>query len=98
MVSTVADHSFSQLFIDAYNKRKPDHTLEANDFHLEVEAGQALTKGDTIGATITDRADVHVRPGPTKEGSEAAATAAAANSAAIASEFLPRSPCASLVP
>ncbi|CAN0399236.1 unnamed protein product [Ascophyllum nodosum] len=82
------------LFIDAYNKRKPDHTLEANDFHLEVEAGQALTKGDTIGATMTDRADVHVRPGPTKEGSEAAATAAAANSAAIATSnrLLPTHP------
>ncbi|CAB1119694.1 unnamed protein product [Ectocarpus sp. CCAP 1310/34] len=78
-----------KLFIDSYNKRKPDNQLDVDQCHLETGASsdqgaeqQELTKGDTIGATITDRADVYVRPGATKEGMGAAATAAAAAAAA----------------
>lgn len=55
-----------QLFIDAYNKRKPENQLDSSNSHLEI-ASKALTKADTIGATIHDRADVHVRPGATEE-------------------------------
>ena len=75
-----------QLFIDSYNKRKPDNTLDVDQCHLETGSGaeQALGKGDTIGATITDRADVYVRPGATEEGLGAAASAAAAATAAAA--------------
>lgn len=47
--------------------------LEANEYHLEVGSGRALARNDTIGEAITDRADVHVRPGATKEGHNAAA-------------------------
>lgn len=47
--------------------------LEEKEYHLEVGSGRALAMDDTIGAAITDRADVHVRPGATKEGSKAAA-------------------------
>lgn len=68
--------------------------------HLETGSGseQALGQGDTIGATITDRADVYVRPGATKKGlgpaasAAAAATAAAAEAAAKKGESL--HPCA----
>lgn len=76
----------SQLFVDSYNKRKPDNQLDVAECHLEAGAGseQALGKGDTIGATITDRADVYVRPGATEEGLGAAASAAAAAAAANA--------------
>lgn len=58
-----------------------------DECHLEVGTGgseQALGKGDTIGATITDKADVYVRPGATKEGLGPAAAAAAAAEAAAA--------------
>eukprot|EP00752_Nemacystus_decipiens_P003243 g3001.t1 len=77
-----------KLFVDSYNKRKPDNQLEVDECHLETGSGseQALGKGDTIGATITDRADVYVRPGATKEGLGAAASAAAAAAAAAADE------------
>lgn len=75
-----------QLFIDSYNKRKADNQLDVAECHLEAGAGSeyALAKGDTIGATITDRADVYVRPGATKEGLGAVAAAAAATVAAAA--------------
>lgn len=71
-----------QLFIDSYNKRKPDNKLDSAECHLEVGSGRALAQGDTIGEAITDRADVHVRPGATEEGRGAAASAAAAAAAA----------------
>lgn len=41
-----------------------------------------MAQGDTIGESITDRADVHVRPGATEEGRGAAVEAAAAKAAA----------------
>lgn len=62
-----------QLFTDSYNKRKPANMLDVNEYHLEVGSGRVLAMDDTIGEAITDRADVHVRPGATKEGGKAAA-------------------------
>ncbi|CAM9953307.1 unnamed protein product, partial [Sphacelaria rigidula] len=55
-----------KLFIDSYNKRKPENTLDSAKFHLEA-GGKALARADTIGTTIDERADVHVRSGATEE-------------------------------
>ncbi|CAN0478187.1 unnamed protein product [Laminaria digitata] len=73
-----------QLFIDSYNKRKPDNKLDSAECHLEVGSGRALAQGDTIGEAITDRADVHVRSGATEEGGGVAGSAAAAAEASSA--------------
>lgn len=78
-----------QLFIDSYNKRKPDNKLDSAECHLEVGSGRALAQGDTIGEAITDRADVHVRSGATEEGGGAAASAAAAAEASSAVDGKP---------
>lgn len=83
-----------QLFIDSYNKRKPDNQLDVAGCHLEAGSGgseHALGRGDTIGATIADRTDVYVRPGATEDGLGAAASAASATAAAAAAESAAKS-------
>ncbi|CAM9654957.1 unnamed protein product [Choristocarpus tenellus] len=55
-----------ELFVDSYNKRKPDNRLVTAECHLEV-SGKALTHGDTIGSTMKHQGDVYVVPGATEE-------------------------------
>lgn len=46
--------------------------MDSTEYHLEVGDGKALARTDTIGATVTERADVYVRSGATAEGSPSA--------------------------
>ena len=57
-----------ELFVEAYNTRKPANVLDVAQVHLEDKQGVALAANDEIGEVIADRADVHVRHGPTPEG------------------------------
>ncbi|CAM9422460.1 unnamed protein product [Phaeothamnion confervicola] len=57
-----------ELFVEAYNKRKPDTPLDLENVHMEAN-GVTLTKADTIGESMVDRGDVLVARGPTPEGS-----------------------------
>ncbi|KAG5191019.1 chp-1 [Tribonema minus] len=70
-----------ELFIESYNKKKPQTPLSAEACHLENSDGLALSAGDVIGDVMRDREDIRVRPGATKPGKSDVATAAAGGGA-----------------
>ncbi|CAN0290182.1 unnamed protein product [Discosporangium mesarthrocarpum] len=55
-----------ELFVESYNKRKPDNQLVAADLHLKA-SGKVLTHNDIIGDVMKHQGDVHVLHGPMEE-------------------------------
>jgi CHORD len=86
-----------QLFIESYNKRKPDTPLLTADCHLENSAGVELAAEDIIGDVIKDREDIKVRHGATAAGKSQASTSNSSTAAhTAASSAAPSAAAAAL--
>ncbi|KAJ0393164.1 hypothetical protein ATCC90586_004917 [Pythium insidiosum] len=55
-----------EFFVDHYNKKKPDNTVEAACFHLEKKAGVALFGDDLLHTAVEKYDDLFLKAGASK--------------------------------
>ncbi|GLE00595.1 hypothetical protein PINS_up009352 [Pythium insidiosum] len=55
-----------EFFVDHYNKKKPDNTIEAAQFHLEKKAGAALFGDDLLHTAVDKYDDIFLKAGASK--------------------------------
>jgi hypothetical protein len=51
------------FFVDHYNKKKPDHALDAASFHLAKKSGAALFGDDLLHTAVEKYEDIFLKPG-----------------------------------
>jgi len=56
-----------ELFVESYNKKKPENTLDLSLVHMENSRGQKLTELDVVSDTMNDREDIYIRHGAPPE-------------------------------